>query len=335
MRQAACNHIKMTSPTLLPQSLTSETQPLVAPPCKALPGRSTRWAASVLLVAYFFAVFAALTGAGSGRFSPPLVSAEASAWVRPVLQPLNLDNSHRYYAPNPGAESTLWLRLLYADSTVRWLEWPSRDGASSAYSHTRSLLVPGALSSREENPAADGEVTLTPHARVLIASFARHIALRHQRTRAGGGVNEVVSMQFYLIDHAQLTPPQVRAGMKFSDLRLLKLTSLGSYNSTGQELGRTIPHTIAAPELVARMLNSELLPAVRAAAGATQLDTTAEEVGIPLPVRKLLGRQPSLATSNSEVTPEAIRAAVFSNDHPDTPLKAGDDFGSEWILERE
>ena len=93
-------------------------------PSSSLPGRSVRLAATLLLVAYFAAVLAAVTGAGSGRFSPPLISAEASTWVRPVLQPLNLDNSHRYYAPNPGAEATLWLRLVYADSTVRWLEWP-------------------------------------------------------------------------------------------------------------------------------------------------------------------------------------------------------------------
>ena len=181
--------------------------------------------------------------------------------------------------------------------------------------------------------------------RVLIASFARHVALRLHRTRAAGAANEVVSVRFYLIDHAQLTPRQVRAGMKISDLRLLKLTDLGSYNSAGRELGRTMPHAIAAPELIAQMLNSELLPAVRAAADATQLDAAhvdaafvdkaAEEVGIPLPVRKLLDRNPSLATSIGEIAPAAIRSAAFGNDDPNVRLSAGDDYGPEWQSERE
>src|SRR5690349_10568953 len=68
---------------------------------------------SLVIVVYFTAVLAIVTGISSGRFAAPEICAEAASWARPGLQPLNLDSAHRYYVPNPGAEPVLWVRITH------------------------------------------------------------------------------------------------------------------------------------------------------------------------------------------------------------------------------
>ena len=86
---------------------------------------------SIAVVVYGLAMLAVATGTGTGRFSPPLISTKVLDVVTPVFRPLHLDNSHRYYVPNPGSQPVLWLHLVYESGDARWLQWPTRDLSSS------------------------------------------------------------------------------------------------------------------------------------------------------------------------------------------------------------
>lgn len=289
-----------------------------------------RGCVSLVIVVYFAAVFATVTGIGSGRFAPPEICAEAATFVRPGLQPLNLDSAHRYYVPNPGAEPVLWIRITYESGAVQWLEWPSKRTSTSGLAHTRNLIVPQTISQRDNRQRSRGEPPLTPSALVLLSSLARFVAQQQVQGGADGHPDAIARMQFYAIDHDLITPPQIRAGLDFSDLRLRRVTYLGTYNSSGEKLGESVPTAVTMVDLAARMIEDEIAPALRSAQSAELQQDVFDRVGVPGPVAKLLQRQPQLVEASGDELREQLRKAVAADDNPQAPLRPGEDYREEW-----
>lgn len=289
-----------------------------------------RWLVSLAIVVYFAAVLATVTGITTGRFAAPPICAEAATLVRPGMQALNLDNAHRYYVPNPGAESVLWVRVTPESGLVRWLELPSKSTSSSGLAHTRNLLVPSSVGQRDTRKQAPGEAPLTPTALVLLSSVARFVAQQEVRGGPSGHPDRITQMQFYLIDHDLITPRQIRAGLDFADLRLQRATYLGTYNSSGEKLGVSTPVNVTMVELAARMVEQEIAPALRTADTRELQQTVLSNLGVPRPVAQLLERRPLLVNGTGDDLREQVRVAVAADDNPQVPLRAGEDCREEW-----
>ena len=86
--------------------------------------RWTKWAVSVVIALHFFAILTAVTGLGVGYAPPPRLCAEANQKFAPYLELVFLQNPYRFYAPNPGCDPTMWVRIRYSDGNVQWLEFP-------------------------------------------------------------------------------------------------------------------------------------------------------------------------------------------------------------------
>ena len=294
------------------------------------PAKVLRLLVSVLILAYFAAVLATVTGIGSGRFSPPEICAEAATLVRPLLQTLNLDSAHRYYVPNPGAEPVLWIRSTHSSGRGRWLEWPTKRGSSSGLAHTRNLLVPQTISQRDTRKTVRGDAPLTPPALLLLASYSRYLSDHYVLGGDDGHPDPIATIQFYSIDHDLITPPQIRAGMDFLDLRLRRITYIGTYSSSGDKLGVSLPTSVSTVELVARMIEQEIAPALRQADDSELQTTVLNKLGVPAAVVRLLQRQPLLVNSSGDELQQQLRVAVAANDNPQAPLRPLDDYREEW-----
>jgi len=289
-----------------------------------------RWLVSGVIVVYFAAVLATVTGIGTGRFAPPEICAEAATFVRPALQPLNLDSAHRYYVPNPGAEPVLWIRVTHASGVVHWAEWPAKQTSTSGLAHTRNLVVPQTINLRDTRKPTRGEPPLTPSALVLLSSLARFISIQELRSGDDGYPDPIATLQFYTIQNDLITPRQIRAGMEFSDLRLRRVTYLGTYNSSGVKIGVSPPADVKMVDLVARMIEEEIAPAVRSAHASDLQKTILSRVGTPQPVARLLERQPQLIDLSGDELRQQLRIAVAANDNRQSPLRAGEDYRDEW-----
>src|SRR5947209_20506488 len=94
------------------------------PESPAPPRLVVRGLVSVLLVVHLFAILTAVTSFSTFNFPANRLAVWANQPFRPYLQATFLNNAYRFFAPNPGTPTVLWLRLQYCDRTIRWVEVP-------------------------------------------------------------------------------------------------------------------------------------------------------------------------------------------------------------------
>jgi len=295
------------------------------------PSPLSRALISVGIVAYSFAMLAAVTGVGSGRFEPPLISMQALELVRPVLHPLHLDNAHRYYVPNPGTQPILWLHLQYESGDSQWIQWPTRQSSSSQLAHVRLLLIPDSVSGRSVVSTEPYQAALYPRSQIVIASVARRLAKDFVKERDNGDPDEIASLQFYCVGQELMTPQQIRAGWDFADLRLLRTTYLGTWSRGGNKLGESLCTTVAVHDLVSRIIEREISPRLMTIDDAAERDVVMEELALPRSIRSLVSRHPKLLQLAGDELRSAVKFAVTSADRPDVALIPGLDFDSDWV----
>jgi hypothetical protein len=146
-----------------------------------------------------------------------------------------------------------------------------------------------------------GRYRLTSLGEIYLASYARHVARRHERVDAGG--SPVRTVGIYFVQHVSRTPAQVREGWEATDLRTYKFIFAGAYRPDGQRVDefRPLLKDQSTSSVVGGILEVDLYPILsgRAGAGAAGLADS-----LPLPVRGLLTRYPELAD------PERSRGVV-------------------------
>ena len=269
---------------------------------------------SLGIVGHFVAVATAVSSISTRTFPAPPLAIAANQLVLPYLRATNLNNSYRFFAPNPEPVHLLWFRVRLADGTVRWAEWPDPAARWRGIGYQRRLTVPFLLAGHlTPSPRDPDLVLLGPVARECIAAFARHLA--HAEAGAARRAEEI---QVYSVTHRMLMPYEVQMGWEPTDLRLYQpIVFLGSYGPGGEPAAGSVGDPVGAvvpPSLFAsRVVRQALLPTPRPV-------SVPPMVPGPQPVRELLHRFPELrqtAGLDEGQLRRAIEQAILGRDRAD------------------
>jgi hypothetical protein len=267
-------------------------EPATAP---ALPSTFVRRVASVLIALHLSAIFIAVTSDASPNYPAPLLAARAAGPLQPYLQATFLNNSYRFFAPNPGTPTVLWFRVQYQDRSVRWVELPGRADLVRAPYQRRLNVAVQFSQYLAPDPAGEGKTkTITPLGQTLLKSFVRHVAWAYPRHAADGKSSPVRNVGAYCLWHGVILPEQVRAGWEPTDLRTYRAVFLGAYAADGERIDEFRPAAIdqSMAYVTAGILEVDVLPR-HASKGADAL----AELQLPEPVQRLLRRHPELLTA--------------------------------------
>ncbi|MGE3803564.1 MAG: hypothetical protein AB7K24_02705 [Gemmataceae bacterium] len=253
----------------------------------ALPAGWQRCLVSLLVVAHFVAILTAVTSFSHPDFPAPAVAVLANRPFRPYLQATFLSNAYRFFAPNPGAPTVLWFRIQHEDGTVCWGEAP-RTGRWLRPGYQRDLNLTMSLG-QYLMPEGDNRA-FTPIGAIAVASYARYlareIAAHHDRVKAVG---------IYCVQHSVLLPEQIRAGWAVHDLPTYRATFAGAFSPVGERVDKHRPLVLDQPitRVAAGILAVDFYPRLRRRPGV-EAGQLAEELGLPVPIRRLLAAYPEL-----------------------------------------
>lgn len=256
------------------------------------PPAGVRRIATVLILLHLFAVLTAVTSSSTPRFPAPALAVMANQPFQPYLQAAFLNNAYRFFAPNPGSPTVIWARVQYDDRSLHWVEAPRRDDCwlHPVYQRRLNLTV---LLGQQAGPSEEGELRLNELGAMSVASFARHFA----KVRAARHHDEmgVKSVGIYFLQHSPISPEQVRAGWEPIDLRTFQAVFVGAFTSEGARIDEFRPRLVAQPiaDVAAGILETDLYPLVRKRADVEGLKL-AEDLNLPMPLRRLLTRHPEL-----------------------------------------
>jgi hypothetical protein len=260
------------------------------------PSRVIRRMVTVLLILHFFAILTAVTASSDRDYPAPQVAVWANEPLRPYLQSTLMNNSYRFFAPNPGSPTVLWFRVQYEDRQVRWLEAPTPPSSFLRGAYQRRLNL-AMQPSQQVGPVAGetGRYRLTNVGEIYLASYARHVARRHQRIDPGGGQVPVRTVGIYFAQHASRTPAQVREGWESTDLRTYKFIFTGAYRPDGQRVDEFRPFLKdqSISSVAAGILEVDLYPLLSGREGA-EAASLIDTLSPPAPIRELLTRYPEL-----------------------------------------
>lgn len=261
------------------------------------PPRNVRRVVTVLLILHFFAILTAVTASSDRDYPAPQLAVWANEPLRPYLQSTFMNNAYRFFAPNPGSPTVLWFRVQYQDRQVRWVEAPSPAGSVLRGAYQRRLNL-AMQPSQQVVPAAGetGSYRLTPLGEIYLASYARHVAHRHERVDAEGEPVGVRTVGIYFVQHASRTPAQVRAGWEANDLRTYKFVFVGAYRPDGERVDEFRPFLKdqSISTVAAGILEVDLYPPLSGRKG-TDADYPIDTLSLPAPIRRLLAAFPELA----------------------------------------
>ncbi len=264
--------------------------------------RWIKWVVSTVIAVHFFAILTAVTGLAVGYAPPPRLCAEANQKFAPYLELVFLQNPYRFYAPNPGCDPTVWVRIRYSDGTVRWLDFPGPSESAAPVLRQRLLAMP--RSAVETVPVGETpeDVMLSPRSQICLASYVRGLVRSESIDNADGLPVLTEEVEVYRIDQRCMLPFEAREDWQFADLRLREATYLGTFYVNGES--RDGPHgePVPMPELAARII---------------QESTTSEpspilltESKLPRPIVALLQQHPDLDGSDAVDLAERVRVAI-------------------------
>src|SRR5262245_9785766 len=206
------------------------------------PGAKARWLVTILVIAHFLAIGAAVTSYSAPNFPAPVLSVMASEPLQPYLQATFLNNAYRFFAPNPGTPTVMWFRIQREDRSVRWDELPgTAEGSLVRESYQKRLNLSLLLSQHLSPDPQTGKLRFSPMGEICLASVIRHLAHEH------GDDKPVKSIGVYVVQHAVITPQQVRDGWKTDDLRLYKPVFAGAYTTAGERTDDSKPEVKEQP----------------------------------------------------------------------------------------
>lgn len=268
------------------------------------------WCVNALLVAHLLALGLMVAGGGVGAFSSPPLVARAASITAPYVRFTGMQNSYRFFAPDPGPATVLWARLAYDDGSIRWMEFPGRESRRGTLLYQRELypaMILGMQTAPPGTPVVAGYPHLTDLGFTYAPSYVRHIAATCTRTKADGTVRRVRSVDLLVVTHAIRSPLQVRQGWAPDDLRLYQATDLGEFTPDG-----TLP---GSPLTVGHQKPPILEVAERMFREATGPHADVAGPDLPQPLRTLLTRFPELRNaSDPRPLQTRIGMAVTSRD---------------------
>ncbi len=289
--------------------------------------RWTKWAVSVVIALHFFAILTAVTGLGVGYAPPPGLCAEANQKFAPYLELVFLQNPYRFYAPNPGCDPTMWVRIRYSDGNVRWLEFPGPSESAVPVLRQRLMAMPRTAVETVPVGEAPDDVMLTPTSRICLASYVRGLVRSHVVDSANGLPVLTEDVEVYRVDQRCMRPFEAREGWRFTDLRLREATYLGTCFVNGMTRdgprGQPVPMHDLAARVVQESVGSSLQPS-----GSDPSSFVLAESMLPLPIVALLQEHPELATSDARHLSEHVRTAIegpLSDEESAEPLPSAVD----------
>jgi hypothetical protein len=273
------------------------------------PPAAVKTVVTTLVLLHFFAIVTTVTSAQSRNFPASELAIRLNLWFRPYLQLVFLTNPYRFYAPDPGATNVFWLRIEYADGSVRWWEMPRRADFGVrriAYQRTLSLtMLFDSMMTPVPTPINPNGRMLSPEGRIVLSSYMRHVARVKGQVKADGTPNPVKRIRVYNVYHVWVEPPQVKMGMTPEDIRTYRPSMYGYYEADGTRiaenhglLGAPPPEMDAMQDMttmavVAQMLQKDIYPAIKRNPQADRFQLLVD-LGIPEPVRRMLGRFPEI-----------------------------------------
>lgn len=253
-----------------------------------LPSRRIQWLMSLLVIVHFFAIGTAVTSYSAPQFPAPQLAVAATEPLQPYLQATFLNNAYRFFAPNPGTPTVMWFRIQYADRSIRWQEFPGPEHSAwfrAAYQRelNLSLLLSQQLA---PDPAHGNKPRFTQLGLTCLASVTRHIAFEQPQPVKAVGV--------YCMQHAGVTPQQVRDGWETSDLRTYQAMFVGAFNPAGERIDELRPDVLmqTSSDMVAGVLQADVYPLLRKTQGDPLL--VIRTLNLPTPVAQFLTRHPQL-----------------------------------------
>jgi hypothetical protein len=290
------------------------------PGTHAAPGPRARRLVTVFLLFHCFAILTAVTSYSTSEFPAPALALGANRPLRPYLHLTFLNHAYRFFAPNPGVPTVQWFRVQYQDGSVRWVESPARADSWLRMSYMRRLTVALALPQFVQPvPGDQGRRQFTDFGQICLASYARHVARSPARIDSHGSPVAVKSVGVYCVQHAPLSPEQVRAGWERIDLRTYQATFVGAFTPDGGRIDEFRPNLVDRPisQVAAGILEVDLYPLLLKHPERDRLQV-ASDLRLPAPVHRLLTRCPELLSPPpTEVPlPERIEQLVAAAPRP-------------------
>lgn len=264
----------------------------------------TKAAISLLIIAHFVAIAVAVTSYSTPNFPAPQLAVEVSQPMQPYLQGTFLNNAYRFFAPNPGVPTVLWIRLQTSDGRVRWAELPGRpESALVRATYQRRLNLALLVGQQmEPDPDQSGKPRLTPLGETCLASLIRHVVREEEN---------VSSVGVYLVQHAVITPQQVRDGWTPNDLRTYRPMFLGVFSAGGEprDKNRSMKEQ-SIFQVTAGILWADVHPLLRSK--SPDPEVVLESLHLPSPVQQFLRKRRELLDTSlpSEGLSERVEAAA-------------------------
>jgi hypothetical protein len=275
---------------------------VVGPSAKS-PAWPVRWALSLLVVGHFFAILVAVTSTSTPGFRGSQLATTAAEHVQPYLEATFFNNGYRFFAPNPNLPTLFWMRLQNEAGNVRWVELPGEPQSPVLReTYQRRLNLAGQLGV-QMLPDVDsvGRTRFTPLGEAWLASALRHVC--HEEAQAAGSA--VTAADVYILQHAVLTPEQVREGWTPIDLRTYQAKYVGGFDAEGRRQPQEdrVPE-LAMGQLVAAMLATDVHSRLKGEARETILAS----LSLPHPVAAFVRSHPELL--DPALTPDEAAAGV-------------------------
>jgi hypothetical protein len=159
--------------------------------------------------------------------------------LQPYLQATFLNNAYRFFAPNPGVPTLIWMRLQNRDGAVRWTELPGRPHSPLIRGvYQRRLNLTLLVSQQiEPDPSRDGKFRLSLLGEPCLASVIRRVVLENSSTPT----NPVASIGVYFVQHGVVAPQQIREGWTPTDLRTYRPMFVGVFEANGEPKDKERP----------------------------------------------------------------------------------------------
>jgi hypothetical protein len=250
-----------------------------------------RTAISLLVVGHFLAIGVAVTSYSTPTYPAPQLAVAASQPLQPYLQGTFLNNAYRFFAPNPGVPTLIWMRLQFSDGAVRWTELPGPPQSALIRGvYQRRLNLTLLVSQQiEPVPSREGKFRLTPLGETCLASVIRHVVLEHSSTPT----NPVATVGVYFVQHAVVAPQQIRDGWTPTDLRTYRPAFVGVFDPNGEtkDKGRPIAEQPIF-QMAAGVLWADVHPLLRKS--NADPDEVLESLRLPAPLQQFLDRHREL-----------------------------------------
>jgi hypothetical protein len=227
----------------------------------ALPPRWRLLGGTVLLLLHFGTIVTAVTVIPPPSGASPYISNQLwSRLTRPYLQFTVLNNGYHFYAPEPGPAALLWFRVEFEDGRSAWVRIPDHKACRNHLERRRwgalativgqSVTLPPERQEqllqrridagrRHKPPIPMGELPPnqqyrepTPHARLLLASYARHVA---RFTEHPDGLDKrVVGVKVYRVEYFNPPVQHFQAGRDPLDPTLYAAYYMGEFDADGK-----------------------------------------------------------------------------------------------------